>query len=223
MTNASTNDAAPEASDIGFSAAELQYLLSVTPGPVADHSAEIFGLGDIPTDGAELVTGAGSLLAHGLLEMVSDDDFQLRDTALVVSYILSNAERWTVIGGATPDGGDLGVFVQARAGSLLAQPRVFGTWWFILVAADAPADDIVLSTATSFVDAADTTGVYVRPSTLVTDETFSIRRAGDSWGYAAGQSSSDTPGLLVDDADRDSTLEALAEFLRSLPEAAPQD
>jgi len=221
MTNADTSPDT-DIPDIGFSVAELQYLLSVAPGPIADRSAEVFNVGPIPTEGTELIVGAGALLAHGLLEMVSEDDFQLREAALVISYILTNATRWTVIGGATDEGGDLGVFVQAPAGALLAQPRVFGTWWFVLIGADAPADEIVISTATSFADAADATGVYVRPSTLVTDETFSIRRVGSTWGYAAGTSESDTPALLVDDATRESTLAALAEFLGSLPEPGEQ-
>ena len=214
----SPDNAAPvDVPDIGFSVPELVYLLNSVPGPVADRSAEIFSVGPLLPDDVDIINGGGALLAHGLLAMNGVGEFELQDAALVVSYILCNAESWTVIGGGTDEGGDLGVFVKSPMGALLAQPRALGTWWFVLIDANAPREEIVADMAGSFADASESTGVYVRQLTLHHDRTFSLRQVRNVWGYAEGTSESDTPDTIVEDVDRQAVFTALTQFMDSFP------
>src|SRR5690606_13982815 len=101
--------------------AELEYLLSIAPGPSADRSAELLRVEPIPSVDEAILTGGAALLARGQLELVDGGEFKPVDAALVIAYILTNAIRWTSISGATEDAADLGVFIESPHGGVLAQ------------------------------------------------------------------------------------------------------
>lgn len=218
MTDTSTKaDAAAEQQehvpDIGYSVAELEYLLSVAPGASADRSAELLNVAPVPSVDETILTGGAALLARGQLEFIEGGEFKPVDAALVVAYILTNAIRWTSISGATGDAADLGLFIESPHGGVLAQPRILGTWWFIILdPASVPADVIVRS-AFGFAEQGDSMGVMVQMMTLEESRTFSFRKDGKDYGYAFGDTGSPEPEKLAEDVGVEETLTDLVAFI----------
>lgn len=223
-TTTSAGDGQEQVPDVGYSVAELEYLLSISPGASADRSAELLRVDPVPSVDETILTGGAALLARGQLELVEGGEFKPVDAALVIAYILTNATRWTSISGATEDAADFGLFIESPHGGILAQPRTLGTWWFIILdPASAPTDIIAgsafgLSDEGELSDGGEKVGVMVQMSTLTVDRTFSFRRDGTEYGFAFGDTGSEQPEKLVDTADAEQTLTGLVSFVTSFPE-----
>jgi len=203
--------------DIGFSVAELQYLLSIAPGPQADKSAEWLNVGPVPSVDDTIMNGGAALLTRGQLEFLPGGEFKPVDAALVVAFILTNAVRWTRISGATDDAADLGVFIESPHGGVLAQPRTLGTWWFIILDPAAVPSEIVVSSAMGLAHEGERTGVVVQTATLTADRTFSIRRDGAGYGYAYGDTGNESPDLHSESAAIEKLLADLTTFVTDFP------
>jgi hypothetical protein len=213
-----TTAAAPQATsdevpDIGFSVHELHYLLSISPGESADRSAELLNVAPVPSVDESILIGGASLLTSGRLEVLDDGSFAPRDAALIVAFILTTADRWTLITGATDTAVDLGVFIESPSGAVLAQPRTLGTWWFVLLDPSAEPGEVLVDTVFGLADAAEHSGVTVRTGTRTDDRTLSVRRLRDDWAYGVGQSDRDTPDELVESVSRPVVEAAVRAFI----------
>ena len=224
MTNTSSSTGAAEGPetyesvpDIGFSVEELQYLLSIRPGAAADMSADVLNVGPVGTVDDTILVGGAALLARGQLEFVPEHGFKPIDAALVLAYVLTNAERWTIISGATEDSADAGIYVEAADGAILAQPRTLGTWWFVILDPAVPSAEILVGTVMGMADAAEEAGVLVQTRTADDDRTFSVRRRGTDWAYAYGPTGSATPEAQVDNAAMSDIVAKLASFIAHFP------
>ena len=204
--------------DIGLSVGELQYLLSVSPGPAADQSALVLGVAPVPSVDETITFGAASLLAHGLVEMVDGPEFRAVGPALVVSCLLTTARRWSTIAGATEDAADTGVYIESAEGALLAQPRALGTWWFIVLDPASAPEDVVVAAALELAESDDASGVFVQTTTGSLDRTFSVRRVADSWSYAFGDSGAETPEETREGVGAETAFSELASFIRAFPQ-----
>jgi hypothetical protein len=208
-----TADEQEQVPDIGYSVAELEYLLSIAPGAAADRSANILNVAPVPSVDETILTGGAALLARGELEFLPGGEFKPVDAALVVSYILTNAIRWTVITGATEDSSDLGVFIESPHGGVLAQPRTLGTWWFIILDPAAEPKDIIARSAFGLLEDGPEAAVLVQMMTLTEDRTFSFRREGKDYGYAFAATAAEEPEKLVERADAEQALTELVAFV----------
>lgn len=218
-TTTSSASGQEQVPDVGYSVAELEYLLSIAPGASADRSAELLRVDPVPSVDETILTGGAALLARGQLELVDGGEFKPVDAALVIAYILTNATRWTSISGGTEETADLGVFIESPHGGLLAQPRTLGTWWFIILDPESAPADIVVRSAFGLAEGGEKAGVMVQMSTLEANRTFSFRREGDEYGFAFGDTGSDTPDSRVDVAGPEQTLTELVAFVTSFPSA----
>ncbi|MCW4384913.1 hypothetical protein OH146_03895 [Salinibacterium sp. SYSU T00001] len=205
--------------DIGYSVAELEYLLSVAPGPKADRSAEVLNVAPVPSVDETILTGGAALLARGQLKFAEGGEFTLLDSALVVAYILTNAVRWTSISGAADDAADLGLFIESPHGGLLAQPRILGTWWFIILDPESVPSDVVARSAFGLAEQAEKSGVIVQMATLEESRAFSFRRDHDVYGYAFGETGSSEPEKLVENVGAAETLSDLVSFVTDFVKA----
>lgn len=214
-----TIDSEPErVPDTGFSVEELQYLLSIAPGEIADRSAQVLNVGPVPSVDETILVGGAGLLARGQLEFRDGGEFQPVDAALVIAYILTNATRWTTITGATGDTADLGVFVESPSGGLLAQPRTLGTWWFVILDPASVPAEIVIASVMGMATQGEKTGVVAQTATLEHDRTFSVRREGATWGFAYGATGAPQPEQLSETATTDELVIELASFVAYFPE-----
>jgi len=199
--------------DIGYSVAELEYLLSIAPGAAADRSANILNVAPVPSVDETILTGGAALLARGELEFLPGGEFKPVDAALVISYILTNAIRWTVITGATEDASDLGVFIESPHGGVLAQPRTLGTWWFIILDPASEPKEIITRSAFGLMEDGAEAAVLVQMMTLTEDRTFSFRREDKNYGFAFGATDAEQPEKLVDSVDAEQALTELVAFI----------
>lgn len=204
--------------DIGFSVHELQYLLSIAPGEIADKSAQVFNVGPVPAVDETILIGGAALLARGQLEFREGGEFQPVDAALIVAYMLTNATRWTTITGATEDAADLGVYVESPSGGVLAQPRTLGTWWFVLLDPDSVPGEIVIASVLGMAEQGATTGVVAQSVTLEHDRTFNVRRDAGAWGFAYGTTGASEPEFVAETATMDELVVELASFVAHYPE-----
>lgn len=111
----------------------------------------------------------------------------------------------------------MGVFVESPHGGILAQPRTLGTWWFIILDPASVPAEIILASAMGMANEADKTGVIVQTTTLESDRTFSIRRDGDGWAFAYGDTGSDTPEQVSEGATIEELVTELASFAAYFP------
>ena len=204
--------------DVGFSVQELQYLLSIAPGASADKSAEFMNVGPVPSVDDSILTGGAAILARGQLELLDGGTFAPVDSALVIAYILTNADRWTVIRGATEDSADLGLFIESPNGGLLAQPRTLGTWWFVILDPAALPGEVLIGTVMGMAHSAETSGVLAQTVTTGHDRTFAVRRTPEGWGYAYGAAGDGAPDRLEENVREDEVLIELASFIAYFPE-----
>lgn len=203
--------------DIGFSVAELEYLLSILPGPSADKSAELLNVAPVPSVDETILVGGAALLARGQLELNEGGEFTPVDAALVVAYILTNAVRWTAISGATEAASDLGLFIESPHGGVLAQPRTLGTWWFIILDPAAVPSEVIVRGAFGLAEGGDESAVLVQMASLVHDRTFSFRREGNVYGYAYGATGGTEPDKLVENVSTEQILTELISFITEFP------
>src|SRR5690606_31596126 len=75
-TTMSTDSGQEQVPDVGYSVAELEYLLSIAPGASADRSAELLRVDPIPSVDEAILTGGAALLARGQLELVEGGEFK---------------------------------------------------------------------------------------------------------------------------------------------------
>lgn len=206
--------------DIGFSVEELQYLLSLAPREGAEAIAGLLNVAPVPPIEETILLGGAALLARGQLELGDEGEFRVVDAALVIAYILNNAVRWSRISGATSESADMGIFVESPQGGILAQPRTLGTWWFIILDPSSSAEQIVVESALGLTEPEETTGVVVEMQTPVLARTFSIRRNGDDWAYAYGDTTGEAPESTVEAVTVEHVRQQLAEFVASFGDQA---
>lgn len=216
-TTTSTASEQEKVPDVGYSVAELEYLLSIAPGAAADRSAELLRVDPVPSVDETILTGGAALLARGELELLEGGEFKPVDAALVIAYILTNAVRWTSISGGTEDAADLGLFIESPHGGVLAQPRTLGTWWFIILDPESAPADIVARSAFGLTEEGEKSGAMVQMMTLEVSRTFSFRKDGKDYGYAFGDTGSSEPEKLAEDVGVEETLTELIAFINGVP------
>ena len=216
-TSTSASSVQEQVPDIGYSVAELEYLLSIAPGASADRIAELLGVAPVPSVDETILTGGAALLARGQLEFIDGGEFKPVDAALVIAYILTNAVRWTSISGATEDAADLGVFIESPHGGVLAQPRTLGTWWFIILDPASVPSDIIARSAFGLAEEGEKSAVMVQMATLAEDRTFSFRQEGSDYGYACGATGGEEPEKLVEGVGAEQALTELVSFVTHFP------
>lgn len=212
-TTTSSDSGQEEVPDVGYSVAELEYLLSIAPGASADRSAELLRVDPVPSVDETILIGGAALLARGELELLEGGEFKPVDAALVIAYILTNAVRWTSISGGTEDATDIGVFIESPHGGVLAQPRTLGTWWFIVLDPESAPVDIIARSAFGLAEEGEKSGVMVQMMTLEVSRTFSFRKDGNDYGYAFGDTGSSEPEKLAEDVGAEETLTDLVAFI----------
>lgn len=207
-----------EADQPGFAQAELLYLLTTSPGEVADFSAVVLGLDQIENRDILVDAGASSLLARRSL-VFSDDQKSVvpQQEALMLAYVLTNATRWTTFGVAAKDSGDSGFLIEAKEGRVLAQPRALGTWWFIFLDVNASIDDIFASTAAGLTVEGEETAVFAEISSLTEVRAFTIHRTPEDWSYAWGIPGEEAPRERVEGTTAVAVDSALKAFSAAFP------
>lgn len=223
MTEAPSQPVAPTTSDdqIGLSYAEVLYLLAMGPGVAADRTRETLLLDGIEDAERVSLIGASALMARGLIAFTEDGkSIGAVDQALYIRFVLTNATRWTAFqvtdGG---EGGDTGFFIESPRGQLLLQPRAFDTWWFVLLHPDAPAGDVIASTALEWGDSAPEMAVFIRSRTLTIDRSFTVHVASGAWSYAYGVTGEPEPEEREQGVSRANVEAALKKFAEM--ESAP--
>lgn len=220
MTDTSTaqplasSDSVP---DIGFTVEQLQFLLSLVPHEAAQVSADVLNVSPVPSKEETARIGGASLLANGNAEINSDGGLLPVGSALVVAYILSRATRWTVMTGADDSHSDIGVFVESPDGGLLAQPRMLGTWWFIILDPASSPVNIITDATMGLALQWEESGVLSRAFTAESDRTFSLRRRVDEWAFAVGNTEADAPELMEEQVSRDRIVAELRRFVSEFP------
>lgn len=203
----------------GFSAQELQHLLSSGTGGSSDRSAELLGLNPLPSLDETVLVGGAALLVRGQLSVLDDTDVVPKDAALDVGYALSNATRWIVIKGASAGTSQLAIYIESDKAVVFARRGELGTWWFTILNPSILAEQVVVTSVMSMAHVADDSAVIVRAIGTASDQTFSIQRRGKDWGYAHGKSDAAKPETLVEDADPDAMLTDLIAFVTGFTES----
>lgn len=148
----------------GFGFTEVRYLLARHGEPAAATARELLGLDAAPEDDWVLAAGLASLAARGLVA-ADREVAQSRGEAALLEVLLCRGHRWTGVAMREGDDGqgDLLVVIEAPGVVGLLQPRVFGTWFVSLSAAEADVQD---------------------PSALVTASLLEARARHDRLGFA---------------------------------------
>lgn len=202
----------------GFSRTELEYLLSVTPGPSADRGAKLLRVAPVASVDESILIGGAALLSRGLLEFRDGGEFAPVEEAMIIAFILGTATRWSTIAPTADDQAGAAVFIESPGGGVLAHQGPLSTWWFVILDPDAVAGEVVLGVAMGLAHEEAASGVVVQTATLEHDRTFSLRRDGDSWSYAHGDTGSPEPEAMVQDASLDDVIIELASFAAYFPQ-----
>jgi hypothetical protein len=117
-----------DAEAIGFGYAEIAYLLKRMATPSAVMTATVLRLTEEVDSEVLVFAGASSLLGREFAT-VSDDDIEILDAAVPVSYAMGRATLWTEISLMESDISDTIVHVESDPVSLLMQPRTLNTWF----------------------------------------------------------------------------------------------
>lgn len=218
-----TTDDQQEVVQVGFSYVELLYMTEAPGERQPAMSRALMGLADPSESAAELekliAIGGSTLTARNMVSF-SDDGLKvlLADDALFVSYVLSNAQRWTKFESINGSAGDVGFLIESALGSVLAQPRAMDTWWFIFLTPDTSSAGLVADSAIALTDQGEESAVFVHVLSLDYDYSFTIHHKDAEWAYAHGTSGNETPDARVEDTDQATVATALQTFIDGLPE-----
>ncbi|HEV7951615.1 MAG TPA: hypothetical protein VGP24_17775, partial [Glaciihabitans sp.] len=112
---------------------------------------------------------------------------------------------------------DIGIFVESPDGGLLAQPRMLGTWWFIILDPASSPVDIISDATMGLALQWEESGVLSRTFTADSDRTFSLRRRSDVWAFAIGNTEAEAPELMEEQVTQDRVVAELRRFVNEFP------
>ena len=226
MTDTATTpatEAEQEAVQVGFSYVELLYMTEAPGEAQPAMSRALMGLADPSESEAELekliAIGGSTLTARNMVSFTDDGlKVLLADDALFVSYVLSNAQRWTKFESINGAAGDVGFLIESALGSVLAQPRAMDTWWFIFLTPDASSAGLIADSAIALASQGKESAVFVHVLSLDYDYSFTIHHKEPEWAYAHGTSGNEVPDARVENTDQTAVVTALRSFIDGLPE-----
>jgi len=204
----------PDVEHTGFTAAELEQLLALRPGPSAIAMATLLM---VDTHDDSLLTGAASLLNRGRARVTPTGGIELVGSAERVSRILTSASRWTIFAVSADDVTGNSFLVESPEGKLIAEPRGPGIWWFLLLHPTAAAAQIVSLTALELARDSDPGHVVVRTASTTQARSFNIGRTGEAFSFAAGDDDASQPEISVEYSSDDEVAEHLSEFITGWP------
>lgn len=173
-----------DAEAIGFGYAEIAYLLKRMSTPAAVMTATVLRLTEEMDSEVLVFAGASSLLGREFAT-VSDDDIEIVDAAVPVSYAMGRATLWTEISLMESDISDTIVHVESDPVSLLMQPRTLNTWFAYAQDPDLSGPEAQLDVVREHIRQHPEGTAMLRARVDGHDSILLVRPDGD--GYAVGR------------------------------------
>lgn len=173
-----------DAEAIGFGYAEIAYLLKRMATPSSVMTATVLRLIEEVNSEVVVFAGASSLLGREFAT-VSDDDIEILDAAVPVSYAMGRATLWTEISLMESDISDTIVHVESDPVSLLMQPRTLNTWFAYAQDPDLSGPQAQLDVVREHIRQHPEGTAMLRARIDGDDSVLLVRPDGD--GYAVGR------------------------------------